>query len=971
MKKKIIAVVLTVLTMLSLLALPISAATINSNYPANTTGSFIKYENEQQMLEDMTYVMTSENGMYKLYIDDVAKKPSDKYTTAAPTYTMAILNTVTGRITLSNPYNAPQLFATNADIGIRTSQIYVNYFQITSGKGSLGTLYSYNDCFAYDQGAVYKTSTGLRVDYSIGEESREFAVPVKISLQNLLFALTEGVYEGDDIPGGSMSKFAAETLVTDNFSVYDPYQKFFTDYILDSQEMVDIMISQQPQSAQTPLVLLPKGTFDSNFTLEILEAKLKKANPEYFVLPPKGEENAFSKDCDELWLESDDEIYQKSQRPNFKMTVNYDLTNDGLVATLDASSIVYDKDVYCLASISILPYFDTALMLDNDTGYFFIPDGSGTIVRFEDLRAKEKYGSLTGSLYGPDYAYYQISGKNSEPYTMPVFGAVNTTNGKNSGYLAIIESGDALASITANTDRNYASAYASFKYAEYDTYDLDASLTGNATSTTEITVVSKNFYDGEYKVNYKLLVDDEVAEQYGLENTYDNSYVGMAKLYRDYLTEKGDIAKIENPDEDVKLFIEVFGSIKVKEQILTFPVTVDKELTTFEDVMDIQKELSELGIDNTSYILKGFYNGGLNNKYPSKIKWQRVLGGKKGLNALLEDAEENGYEVAPEIDFVYSYGSNYGGYKDKKHAVKTLDNRYTTKRVYYAATQTFERTSGVAVSSASFATLFDKFVESIEDYDIKTLATRTLGSDLNSDFDKKDYYSREDSKNNIVSFLKYIKEDESTKSFNLIMDVGNSYAIPYADAVLSAPLDSSRYVMASEIVPFYGMVYHGSVVFTGNALNMEGDEDYMILRALESGSTLYYTIAKQNLSSLKFDSEYNKYYSVSYDFLKDKIVATYDNFNKVMGDKQDKYITDHRFLNDEDEGISVTYKNGTKLNNSLLVYVEYEGGEGFLLNYNSEEVIVTINENGKKAQYSIGALSYLEYSMAKGGSANE
>ena len=87
--------------------------------------------------------------------------------------------------------------------------------------------------------------------------------------------------------------------------------------------------------------------------------------------------------------------------------------------------------------------------------------------------------------------------------------------------------------------------------------------------------------------------------------------------------------------------------------------------------------------------------------------------------------------------------------------------------------------------------------------------------------------------------------------------------------------------------------------------------------------------------------------------------------------QQDKYITDHRFLNDEDEGISVTYKNGTKLNNSLLVYVEYEGGEGFLLNYNSEEVIVTINENGKEAQYSIGALSYLEYSMVKGGSANE
>ena len=86
-----------------------------------------------------------------------------------------------------------------------------------------------------------------------------------------------------------------------------------------------------------------------------------------------------------------------------------------------------------------------------------------------------------------------------------------------------------------------------------------------------------------------------------------------------------------------------------------------------------------------------------------------------------------------------------------------------------------------------------------------------------------------------------------------------------------------------------------------------------------------------------------------------------------MKDKQDKYIIDHEFLNDKDEGISVTYKDGTKINNSLVVLVVYEGGEGFILNYNSEEVIVTIGSE----TYTVGAVGYLEYfTPEEGGNAN-
>ena len=163
------------------------------------------------------------------------------------------------------------------------------------------------------------------------------------------------------------------------------------------------------------------------------------------------------------------------------------------------------------------------------------------------------------------------------------------------------------------------------------------------------------------------------------------------------------------------------------------------------------------------------------------------------------------------------------------------------------------------------------------------------------------------------------------------------------------------------------MVYHGSIEFAGTALNMEGDEDFMFLRALENGAALYYPLAKENVEALKFDKEYSKYYSVSYDFLKESIVATYKEYNELMKDKQDKYIVDHKFLNDEDEGISVTYKNGTKVNNSLVVLVIYEGGEGFILNYNSEDIILTMTDaNGEETTYVIGAINYLEYSEKEG-----
>ena len=648
----------------------------------------------------------------------------------------------------------------------------------------------------------------------------------------------------------------------------------------------------------------------------------------------------------------------------FSFSVRYEVNNDGFKASLLGSTIKYDKSKYNLNNISILPQFNAAKQ--TDIGYTFIPDGSGAIVRFEDILAKGKQVVITEGMYGNDYAYYQVGIKNSEQYTMPVFGLVNNSIANGTGYFAIIEEGDAFAMPTSS-HLNFNSAYATFKITPSDVYDF-ASFDKNGTqSNSSMSISSPKDYKGNYTVSYKFLTADETAKEYNLENTYDTSYMGMAQYYRNYLYKNGSLTKNEKTDKDVELFVEVFGSIEVDDKILSFPVRRNKPLTTFADVKAMQHYFSSVeeneitSIKNITFILKGFANGGILSNYPTKMKWQKDVGGTGGLVDLINDAKDKGYNVTPEVDFVYSYGTSwFSGYSNDKNGVRTLDNRFTTKRIYYASTQTFERTGGVAVSSASFIYLYDKFYNSIKDIDFTTLATRTLGSDLNSDFDKNDYYDREASKKNTVAFLEALTNAKDRKNYDLIVDAGNSYTIPYVSTILKASLDSSRRTDASEAIPFFGIVYHGSLEYAGNALNTEGDSKYMFLKALENGSALYYTLAMQNYEYLKFNEEYNQYYSVSYENLKNTILETYKSYNELMKGKQDDYIIAHEFMNSS-EGYKVTRKDdGKALDNSLVVLVVYEDGEGFILNYN--EYAVTVEYEG--TIYEIEGLGYAKYTKA-------
>ena len=257
-------------------------------------------------------------------------------------------------------------------------------------------------------------------------------------------------------------------------------------------------------------------------------------------------------------------------------------------------------------------------------------------------------------------------------------------------------------------------------------------------------------------------------------------------------------------------------------------------------------------------------------------------------------AEENGFGVFPEFEFTYlNDTSMFDGFSYKKHAAKTMDNRYPRTYYYDPAFQMTRRWGPNLISTSVFEYFYSHFAPKLLKYAPTGISSGTLGSDLNSDFDKKDPYNREDSKSLVVDLLAQMQNDFG----EVMLNGGNLYSVQYADYILATPLDSSQYLKTSEAIPFMGMVLHGYVQFAGEALNMAGDIDYEMLKAIENGAMPYFLLAYENTDILKKDTEYKKMYSVNFKIWAESgLVEKYKTLNEALKDVQDKIIVNHEFI---------------------------------------------------------------------------
>lgn len=483
------------------------------------------------------------------------------------------------------------------------------------------------------------------------------------------------------------------------------------------------------------------------------------------------------------------------------------------------------------------------------------------------------------------------------------------------GFAAIIEEGDALTSMKyyhAGSLANYDTVQLNFNPRPQDSYNLADSI--SVGTNTEWTVVTDRKYTGNFKLHYVML-SDETAESEAQEDSialatgvnsdgsYAASWMGMAYAYRDYLLAKDMLSQLsaEETSGDIPLYIETFGTQYTTEKIASIPVSVKKALTSAADVITMYEELQEAGIKNVNFKLTGYANGGMYAKMPYNLKWEKAVskgedenGDKVTMSDLFDyAADSDGLELFPDFDFSYvSVTGWFDGLSMRKHVVRTIDDRYASKKEYEPTTQKFVSYYQLAISPAYFSHFYEKFLDKYLEYNVSGISVASLGNALNSDFDEDEPYNREDSRTFVKKALEYI----SSQNLDIMVEGGNVYTWKYVKHILDAPLDSSRFIKSSYSVPFLGVVLHGYVNYAGSPLNMEGDVNYAKLKAIESGASPYFILAYDNTEILKEYYSWSHYYSVRYDIWKDDVIALYNELNEALKDVQNKSIVKHEFL---------------------------------------------------------------------------
>lgn len=599
---------------------------------------------------------------------------------------------------------------------------------------------------------------------------------------------------------------------------------------------------------------------------------------------------------DEAQIAIDKAAYgeEESGSASVIVPVHYRLEQGHLRVSIPENGIQY-PDTMKIQSLSLLPFFGASG--PKDKGYSLVPDGSGSLIYFNNK--KTSVSPYSTALYGSDHAVNQLSQIQKEQKArMPVFGM----SYGDKGYLAVIDKGDAVASVEADVSgrlNQYNTVHSSFSLSSME----EVTLTNGWRSSTVKRFQAQPFHN-EMSVIYEFLSAD------------DASYSGMASTYRDYLTEQKNLTRLGD-DTELPFYVELIGGIPKKKFFLGIPYNAYESLTTFEEAQDILKEMQSLGVEDIQLRYSGWFNGGMHHDMPKSIDIDKKLGGAKGLQSLQAYTQENGFGLYPDVSFLEAF-PEAKGFK-KSYASRQITGKLAQLFPYYIAsfTQESEASPGYVLSPEAVPGIVSGFLQDYKETGLTGLSLRDLGDQLNSDFNRANVINREQAKEVVMNQLEQVRSSDAS----LLVEGGNSYASPYARHIVDAPVSNSGFNITDEAVPFFQLVYHGFVQYAGQAWNMADDQDshVQMLRAIETGSAPYYTWFYADPSAIKLTS-FDALYSADYRRWIEESAERYKELRNVLQDVQNQTIVKHEKLS---KGVYQT---------------TYEKGKTVIVNYNDAAV---------------------------------
>ena len=372
------------------------------------------------------------SGDYELYVQDKSGE-------------IAVKNTKTGQVIFSNPYDVMSHEIQSSLYQEMLSQLKLTYEIIKEGKSGQ-VMNSYTDAAVHgNQIKVSYIKNGVCVEYTIGRADQRRLVPMimeKYRWETVLYQKIEDT--------AIQKKFRAfYTLVDLNheYNAEAEINRYKTDYpVLKKYNENKSYVSE----GYDPTLASEYEYYPYYTPLEWNGSKPHDKNDYIYGVPYTGNMSLYvlgnatdqEKNRIEEYIRSwipeynydtlayDHELVEYTSTaaaiPLFKMALEYRLDEDGFNVRLPANSITFDEDNFRLTSIDVLPYMGAGS--SENSGYTFIPDGSGTLIRFEDIKERGLAGVIeNGTMYGPDNAYHKFSDQytgKTEEMRYPVFGII-------------------------------------------------------------------------------------------------------------------------------------------------------------------------------------------------------------------------------------------------------------------------------------------------------------------------------------------------------------------------------------------------------------------------------------------------------------------------------------------------------------------------------------------------------------------
>ncbi|HWR65779.1 MAG TPA: DUF5696 domain-containing protein [Bellilinea sp.] len=569
-----------------------------------------------------------------------------------------------------------------------------------------------------------------------------------------------------------------------------------------------------------------------------------------------------------------DEGFQASvtfTEPSISMDVIVKLEPAGVSVDIPFASIKEADSKFKLGVLYVYPFFG-ATRGGSVPGYMFIPDGSGTLIRFsETTKAKNMF---YGRYYGDDLGMttmipFDPTVNRAYRISIPVIGMVHGY--KQNAYIAVVEKGASYGEVQAHPSgvtTNFNFVHNAFIYNESYFQATNRSGAG-------VTTLQRNTNAFDVRIHYRFLTGE------------GSDYVGMARSYQQYLIETGRLHSVSDPDEDIGIRLEFLAGDK--EKILLWNRFVP--MTTVEQMVSI---LNDLAISNVDVVYYGWQPLGASSMPPKAFKLDQRLGSTGELRSLVEKVEAGGGKLYLYLDPQAALFEE-SGYSPRNDLAMSITS---------SNLQGYNRMkSNFYLNYDALGNHFLSLNADIGETLGAGLALDGIGYMLYSDFKENHFLNREEAIQKYQSLL-----DASQVSYSFYMP--DDYMFGKMQAYYDIPLSTSGYIYTTDVVPFLQVVLAGYIPTYGPALNFSSNLQDDLLRHLDFGVYPSYFLT-QDVTAKILNTMSNWIYTSSYPQWGQDIKTTYQRLNDLLGQVKGQSIVARDVL--VPGVVATSYSNGKKI----------------------------------------------------------